>query len=61
MTALRRPVSNEAWVKAHVMVTTESYGIDLPLLAAAIERYAGDPASRAGLSVPRLRSACERS
>lgn len=48
---------NEAWVGAHVMVLTGSYGIDLPLLAAAIGRYVTEPNSRAGLSVPRLPAA----
>lgn len=46
--------SNEAWVGAHVMVMTGTYGIDLPLLVVAVERYVTDPASRAGLSRPRL-------
>jgi hypothetical protein len=48
-------------VGAHVMILTGSYGIDLPLLVAAIEGYVSDPASRAGLAVPRLSAAARPS
>lgn len=48
---------DERVVGAHVMILTGSYGIDLPLLVTAIERYVSDPASRAGLSLRRLPSA----
>ena len=48
--------SSEVWLGAHVMIMTGTYGIDLPLLAAAVERYVSDPNSRRGLSVPRLPS-----
>lgn len=52
-------LSSQAWVHAHVMVMTEMYGLDLPLLVAAIERYAQEPASRAALAVRRLRAGAE--
>lgn len=51
---IRRLRTNEAWVTAHVMILTGSYGLDLPLLVAAIESYVGDPTARTGLSVRRL-------
>jgi hypothetical protein len=36
------------------MVMSSQYGIDLPFLVRAIERYVTEPESRAGLAVPRL-------
>lgn len=46
--------SNVAWIGAHVMVMTSHYGIELPLLVSAIERYVADPGQRRQLAVPRL-------
>jgi len=46
--------SNRNWVGADVMIMTSQYGIDLPLLLSAVERYVADPSAREGLAVPRL-------
>jgi hypothetical protein len=47
---------SRATVGAHVMIMTSLYGIDLPFLVTAIERYVADPEARKGLSLPRLAS-----
>lgn len=47
--AVGKLLSNEAWIGAHLMVMTGLYGFDLPLLAAAVEGYCRDPASRVTL------------
>lgn len=49
-------VSNQAWMGAPITVVTSVYGIDLPVLLTAIERYVRDPASRAELDSSRLLS-----
>jgi len=46
--------SNRKWVGADVMIMSSQYGIDLPLLVSAVERYVADPHAREGLAVPRL-------
>lgn len=53
---IRSLLSSQAWVRAHVIVMTETYGLDLPLLVAAIEGYVREPESRARLAVRRLAS-----
>lgn len=46
--------SSLSWFGAHLMIHTWQYGIELPFLVKAIERYAGDPSAREGLAVARL-------
>ena len=48
--------SSRASVGAHDMIMTSLYGIDLPFLVTAIERYVADPEARKGLGLPRLPS-----
>ena len=47
-------VRSYEWVGAHVMLMTSQYGLDLPLLMRALERYVADPSSRSELSRPKL-------
>ncbi len=42
-------VTNSKWVGAHQMLLTEPYGLELPLLIVAMQRYISDPTSRAEL------------
>jgi hypothetical protein len=43
-------VTNSKWVGAHQMLLTEPYGLDLPLLVVAMQRYISAPASRVELN-----------
>jgi hypothetical protein len=52
---IARLMSNLRWVGAHVMIMTSQYGIDLPLLVGAVERYVAEPGARQELAVRRLR------
>ena len=47
---LRSIDSTQAWHGAHVMIMPAHYGIDLPVLTAAVVRYAHDRAARAELA-----------
>jgi hypothetical protein len=42
--------STMAWSGVHVMLMTSQYGMDLPLVAKAVERYVSDPSSRRELA-----------
>jgi len=52
--ALASLARNQRWVGAHVMILSSQYGIELPYLVSAIERYIAEPQARQGLAVPRL-------
>lgn len=52
--ALANLASSQRWVGAHVMIMSSHYGIELPYLVSAIERYLAEPQARQGLAVPRL-------
>jgi len=54
--AHREFANNEAWMGAPFIVMTGQYGIDLPVLIKAMERYVLDPESRAELDSSRLLS-----
>jgi hypothetical protein len=41
---------NRAWIGADMFLMTEQYGIDLPILVQAMERFISHPASRAELT-----------
>jgi hypothetical protein len=47
--AIERMRSSERWVGAHVLLMPEQYGLELPLLLTALERYLAEPAARAEL------------
>lgn len=44
----------QAMYGSHFAIMTSYYGIDLPVLAAAVRRYAGDPGSRAQLGTAQI-------
>jgi hypothetical protein len=46
--------ANPSMMGAHVMIFASQFGIDLPVLVAAVERYAADPNARQSLARPRL-------
>lgn len=52
--ALRAIASTQAWHGAHLMIMTSHYGIDLPVLTAAIARYANDRSARQDLGARAL-------
>jgi hypothetical protein len=47
--ATRAIAKNIMWMGAHFAIVTTQYGFDLPVLAAALRRYAGESAARADL------------
>src|ERR1700730_12421571 len=48
--AVKHLAANTRWVGAPVLLLTSQYGMDLPLLMQAVERYVSDPAARAELA-----------
>lgn len=42
-------IRNTAYLGAPIAIMTSQYGLDLPLLSAAVKRYASDPSARAEL------------
>jgi len=52
--AFKQFASNMAWAGAPVVLFPSQYGIDLPLLMIALERYLNEPSARAELARRRL-------
>ena len=51
---LKTFASNQTWVGAPIYLLTATYGLDLPLLVQALERYRAEPSARVELTRRRL-------
>jgi len=54
---MRHLRANLQWIGVPIMLMTSQYGMDLPVLMAALERYIADPSARTELSRKQLAQA----